>query len=667
MPLQQANLGPFSKGVVDSANPSLDFRTSLKSAKGAMYSGGTKLSVRPGSALALTLKDDQGTPATVDSVCAIAQFTDFALAIGYSTSQSDVYLYRLSPTMDGWYNSAGVLQATASPEPVAVLWTGVTVAPDVLIAEGLGTAYIAHTGAAADAGLYFPTKTYEVSPATRSVTSITRAGATATATTAAAHALVTGDRVTVSGAGEAEYNITAVVTVTGTTTFTYTVGGAPATPATGTILYSAPVRKLQNAAGDDMYFSGVVSFQQHLWGWGYGAGSTVGTTSYRPELARFSGANFGAFAASDSITLGDRVRSVRERIVGGAVAGEALFLGAVGTLTRVTGFGRNSWSRAVISNHGFTGPKGMATAGDTLYYWSPRGPARVTAYGEVEPLWDAVSAAVATVSNPSRIVAGYDQGRDQVRFHYDSGSGVRTVCAYDVRRDAWVSDADDCGLAIRCAAVVEPVYASTATPPAGPSAAPTTPASTSSVGTSTATANWTNGDSSAETVIEYKAQSLSTYTVAATLAAGIVTYTFSGLSSGTAYHWRVRHLKNGQYSAYYGPAAATEFTTSGSGGGGGGGTLVAPTGCSIAQTGGSLEPNSLRVNWINSGESGVSTEVEMEENTSGTYTLVYTAAEGVSSYATTGVAGTTYRARVRHVKSGATSSSYSTSSTLAFT
>lgn len=67
------------------------------------------------------------------------------------------------------------------------------------------------------------------------VTSITRTGAVATATTATPHMLATGMEVTVSGAGQAEYNIFASVTVTGENIFTYQVIGTPATPATGTI------------------------------------------------------------------------------------------------------------------------------------------------------------------------------------------------------------------------------------------------------------------------------------------------------------------------------------------------------------------------------------------------------------------------------------------------
>lgn len=68
------------------------------------------------------------------------------------------------------------------------------------------------------------------------ISSITRASQTATVTTATAHNLVTGDYITMSGAAQTEYNITAQVTVTSTTTFTYTVAGSPATPATGTIV-----------------------------------------------------------------------------------------------------------------------------------------------------------------------------------------------------------------------------------------------------------------------------------------------------------------------------------------------------------------------------------------------------------------------------------------------
>lgn len=70
------------------------------------------------------------------------------------------------------------------------------------------------------------------------VTSITRSSQTATVTTTAVHGRTTGDYMTISGAVQTEYNITAQITVTSTTTFTYTVAGSPATPATGTVIAS---------------------------------------------------------------------------------------------------------------------------------------------------------------------------------------------------------------------------------------------------------------------------------------------------------------------------------------------------------------------------------------------------------------------------------------------
>lgn len=69
--------------------------------------------------------------------------------------------------------------------------------------------------------------------------SITRASTTATVTTSTPHNLETNDRVTVSGASQTEYNITATIIVTGANTFTYTVSGSPASPATGNISYTS--------------------------------------------------------------------------------------------------------------------------------------------------------------------------------------------------------------------------------------------------------------------------------------------------------------------------------------------------------------------------------------------------------------------------------------------
>lgn len=73
---------------------------------------------------------------------------------------------------------------------------------------------------------------YAIGDTVLTVSSITRASTTATATTETRHSLETGNRVTIAGCVQTDYNITAAVTVTGAYTFTYTVANSPATPAT---------------------------------------------------------------------------------------------------------------------------------------------------------------------------------------------------------------------------------------------------------------------------------------------------------------------------------------------------------------------------------------------------------------------------------------------------
>lgn len=74
-----------------------------------------------------------------------------------------------------------------------------------------------------------------MTPASKSVSALTRSGQTATAVTTAAHEFETGDKVTIAGAGQSEYNGTFTVNKKDDVTFEYTVTGSPATPATGTI------------------------------------------------------------------------------------------------------------------------------------------------------------------------------------------------------------------------------------------------------------------------------------------------------------------------------------------------------------------------------------------------------------------------------------------------
>lgn len=583
MPLTTLPFGPFTKGVVDTGNSSVDLTGALRSLRNGVYSGAMLLQARPGTTVAMTLYDDAGTPALVTSVIAVQAFVDSALAVAYSSVTQKCYLYKLTPALDGWYNAAGALQANLTPQPQGVLWSAMSVVPDVIIAEGLGVAYIAHTAPADATGLFWATRTYDNT--TRAIADLS-------------------------------------VDLDGT--------GAKA-----------------------VFFATVASFQQALWGAGFGSGNTA-ANGYRPEMARFSPPSFGTLKAADSITLGNRVRSERERIVGLGVAEDALYLGAPFMLTRVTGFGRASWyKKALDHSHGFVGPKCMVAVGGILYYWSSRGPMRVALSGPAEPLWDAVSALVATVVNPQTIVAAYDEPRDLVIFTLDTGTGVRTWCGYDVRRELWVGPDNDWGLAIRCAGQVDQITRSTATAPSGtyPIGPPTAPV-TSAVGSTTATASWTTGDATAATNVYLKQVALGSLALITTVSSGVSSYTFTGLDAGTDYQWAVEHTKGGHQTAQLGPGAPTAFTTSALG------SLLPPTTLQASGTKGGL-----RVSWTNSGESGVDTSVELAgPNDSmpfdADFSSVTTVTGGGSSYTIPIPADGTWWARVQHVKSGSTPSTY---------
>lgn len=81
--------------------------------------------------------------------------------------------------------------------------------------------------------------TYAMGDASVTPTSITRSSSTATVTTPTPHNLLSGDQITVSGASQTEYNVTATISVTSATTFTYAVTGSPVSPATGTPVYTS--------------------------------------------------------------------------------------------------------------------------------------------------------------------------------------------------------------------------------------------------------------------------------------------------------------------------------------------------------------------------------------------------------------------------------------------
>ena len=98
----------------------------------------------------------------------------------------------------------------------------------------------------------------------QTIVSITRGGTgnlTATMTTAAPHGLITGNRITVTGATPAEFNGTYVITRTGASTLTYTMATAPSGNATVVGTYTT----VGITGVDSSTFINVNLFKNRLW------------------------------------------------------------------------------------------------------------------------------------------------------------------------------------------------------------------------------------------------------------------------------------------------------------------------------------------------------------------------------------------------------------------
>jgi hypothetical protein len=139
------------------------------------------------------------------------------------------------PTSSGYklFAFAGTQIYDATNSTATVVFTGLTNAKwqFVNVTNTSGNFIIACNGI--DPVLIYDGSTWAFMATTstaQTISSITRGGTgnlTATLTTASPHGLITGNRVSISGATPTQFNGTYSITVTGTTTFTYTMASAP--------------------------------------------------------------------------------------------------------------------------------------------------------------------------------------------------------------------------------------------------------------------------------------------------------------------------------------------------------------------------------------------------------------------------------------------------------
>jgi hypothetical protein len=132
------------------------------------------------------------------------------------------------------FAAAGTSIYDTATDPATVVYTGITVDKfqHVNTSNTAGNFLVACNGTDATM-VYDGTRWFSIATTSTAstISTITFVGTLATLTTATAHNLVTGNRITVSGASPTDYNGTYVITRTGANTLTYTMATTPATNA----------------------------------------------------------------------------------------------------------------------------------------------------------------------------------------------------------------------------------------------------------------------------------------------------------------------------------------------------------------------------------------------------------------------------------------------------
>ena len=168
--------------------------------------------------------------------------TDVTMRKGYTVVSTGITgavhsLMNYNKATSGYnlFAAAGTVIYDAKPSPATSVFTGITndKFQHVNITNTAGHFLVACNGVDPTL-IYDGTAWFKVATTTtaQTISSITKSGTTATLTTSSPHGLITGNRVTISGATANDYNGTFVITKTGASTFTYTMLTTPAANAT---------------------------------------------------------------------------------------------------------------------------------------------------------------------------------------------------------------------------------------------------------------------------------------------------------------------------------------------------------------------------------------------------------------------------------------------------
>ena len=167
------------------------------------------------------------------------------------------------------------------------------------------------------------------------------------------------------------------------------------------------------------------------------------------------------------------------------------------------------------------------------------------------------------------------------------------------------------------------------TPPDAPSGLTATPISSSQINLS-----WTDVANETGYKIERKTGAGGTYSQVATVGAGVITYSNTGLTVNTTYYYRVRATNAGGDSPYSNEANTTTLDA----------IPAAPSG--LAAT--AVSTSQINLSWVDNATNETGFKIERKTGSGGTYAQIATVGTDVTSYNDTGLSGTTtYYYRVR--------------------
>ena len=122
------------QGLVEGAEPGTLAPGTIEDGENFVPTRAGRQRTRGGSRIMLTLKDDNGTPAELDHVCAIVPFTAVGgLIVGWSDTENAHYAYRVTADMDYEPNEAGAIKnLTTAP---STTWDNASVPARPVMAE----------------------------------------------------------------------------------------------------------------------------------------------------------------------------------------------------------------------------------------------------------------------------------------------------------------------------------------------------------------------------------------------------------------------------------------------------------------------------------------------------------------------------------------------------